>query len=302
VPREDATSFVYPEWDHRRQAYRMPGCVLRELEARAAETADPPPREHTALLERVRRQLEAVRPRPTRLTRRLEGDGIDVDGWVEELAERRAERAPAGRLYTQECRNRRDVAVGLLLDASGSTDAWVSGSRRVIDVAKQAALCFGEALAGLGDRLAVQACSGRGPGDVRVWVQKRFEEPWSERVRARIAALEPDRFTRLGGPIRHLTASLCRTRARLRLLLLLSDGKPNDEDEYEGEHGIEDVRQAILEARAQGVRPFCLTIDREGSAYLPRIFGPFGYTVLWKVEQLPLHLPRIHRRLTSGAT
>jgi nitric oxide reductase NorD protein len=174
----------------------------------------------------------------------------------------------------------------------------------VIDVAKLAALCFCEALSALGDRHALYAFSGQGPADVRVLVAKRFDEPYGERVRARLGALEPDHFTRLGAPIRHVTASLARSGARVRLLLLLSDGKPNDEDDYEGEYGVEDARQALFEARAQGVRPFCVTIDREGAAYLPRLFGPHGYTVLWDVEQLPLRLLRVYRRLavaTGGA-
>ena len=102
-----------------------------------------------------------------------------------------------------------------------------------------------------------------------------------------------------GGPIRHLTARLARQRARLRLLFLLSDGKPNDEDDYAGAYGIEDTRQAVAEARLQGVRLFCLTIDRQGSLYLGRMFGPHGYTTLWEVTQLPQRLPEIYRHMTT---
>jgi nitric oxide reductase NorD protein len=303
LERDGTHTIVYPEWDCRSRSYRLRGCLLRERpigSAGVAETAAKK-RERAALLDRLRRQFEAVRPRRERLPRRLDGDGIDLDGWIDELAERRAGQSPPGRLYTEERPARRDVAVALLLDASGSTDAWLSKGQRVIDVAKEAALCFCEALAALGDRFAVHAFSGSGRADVCVWVPKRFDAPYGEGVRARIAALQPDRFTRLGGPIRHATASLSRTRARVRLLLVLSDGKPNDEDCYGGEYGIEDVRQAVMEARAVGVRPFCITIDREGPSYLPRIFGPSGYTVLWDVAQLPLRLPRLYRRLTAGA-
>jgi nitric oxide reductase NorD protein len=297
-----APAWVYPEWDHRSQRYRRRGCVLREVplaaDPRGPSRVDP---EHAAVLRRLRRQFESLRPRRRRVPRRLEGDGVDLDGWVQEHAERRAGLAPSGRVYTEERRERRDVAVALLLDASGSTDGWVSRSQRVIDVAKLAALCLGEALAALGDRHALYAFSGQGPGDVRLWDVKRFDEPWGDRARTRLAALEPDRFTRLGAPIRHVTASLCRSGARLRLLLLLSDGKPNDEDVYEGEYGIEDARQAVVEARALGVRPFCITIDREGPTYLPRLFGPNGYTVLQDVEQLPQRLVRVYRRLAIDA-
>ena len=45
---------------------------------------------------------------------------------------------------------------------------------------------------------------------------------------------------------------------------------------------------------------FCLTVDREGSAYLPRMFGPFGYAVLPEVRQLPERLVDLYRRLTAA--
>jgi hypothetical protein len=42
---------------------------------------------------------------------------------------------------------------------------------------------------------------------------------------------------------------------------MISDGKPNDVDQYDGRYGVEDLRQAVIEARLQGISPFCLTID-----------------------------------------
>jgi nitric oxide reductase NorD protein len=293
-------AFLYPEWDAGRSAYRDPGIVLRETLLSSAHPARvASSRERRALLARLRRQFEALRPRRERIGRQIDGDTIDVEGVAAEHAERRAGRAPEGRLYGSERPRRRDVAVLLLVDASGSTDAWVSRGARVIDVAKDAALCLGEALSALGDRHEILAFSGHGPDDVRVGVAKRFAEPWSAAVRARIGALEPDRATRLGGPIRHATARLARQPARARLLLVLSDGKPDDDDVYEGRYGLEDVRQAVIEARRVGVRPFCVTIDRTASRYLPSLFGPNGYTVLWDVQQLPQRLPAIYRRLVG---
>ena len=52
---------------------------------------------------------------------------------------------------------------------------------------------------------------------------KSFTEPSSAAVRRRIAALDANGYTRLGAPIRHVTAALCRQQAASRLLLLLSD-------------------------------------------------------------------------------
>jgi nitric oxide reductase NorD protein len=116
----------------------------------------------------------------------------------------------------------------------------------------------------------------------------------------RVAGLEPDGYTRLGAAVRHASARLGRERARHRLLLLLSDGKPNDVDEYAGRYGIEDTRQAVAEARLQGLTPFCLTVDRDAPAYLPAIFGPRGFAVLPRPERLPTVLVDVLRSLVTA--
>lgn len=300
---EDGERIAYPEWDYRAAVYRPSYCVLREAAAPMGDPAWSMQRlqEHRGLMRDIRRRFEALRPKRERYTRQLDGDAIDVDAYVDDFAVRRAGRTPTDRLYVADRPRRRDVSVAFLIDASGSTDAWVSAGRRILDLEKEAALVLCEALEALGDRYAVYAFSGRGAPEVWVWRVKGFTEAYGEGVRGRIAGLHGEIFTRLGGPIRHLTALLARQRSRRRLLFLLSDGKPNDEDEYDGVYGIEDTRQAAAEARLQGIDLFCLTVDRQGSIYLPRMFGPYGYTVLWEIIQLPQRLPEIYRLLTTGS-
>lgn len=104
----------------------------------------------------------------------------------------------------------------------------------------------------------------------------------------RISAIEPDRYTRLGGAVRHATALLARRAADSRLLLLFSDGKPNDCDRYASAYGLEDARQALIEARMQRIDPYCLTVDREAGSYLPHLFGAGHYTIVRHAQQLPL--------------
>jgi len=116
----------------------------------------------------------------------------------------------------------------------------------------------------------------------------------------RIAGLEPEKYTRVGAAIRHASSILMREPARHRLLLLLSDGKPNDSDEYDGRYGVEDMRQSIVEARLQGIFPFCLTIDRHPGGYLSAVFGEHQYTVLHRPELLPSALLGWLRRLVQG--
>jgi nitric oxide reductase NorD protein len=302
VQGSEARGIAYPESDHRVAAYHYGHCVVREREAPAgaaawsARTLD----EHRALLSDVRRRFEALRPKRERWTRQVEGDDLDLDAYVEDFAARQARRTPSNRLYLADHLRRRDVSVAFLIDASGSTDAWVSGGRRVIEVEKAATLVFCEALEALRDRYAVYAFCGRGRRDVRILRVKGFTERYGKAGQRRIAGLHGEAFTRLGAPIRHLTALLARQRTRLRPLLLLSDGKPNDEDIYEGTYGIKDTRQAVAEACVQGVNLFCLTIDRQGSIYLPQMFGAHGYSILWDVTQLPQRLPDIYRRITTA--
>ena len=179
------------------------------------------------------------------------------------------------------------------------------GAQRIVDVEKEALVVLLEALDALGDRHAVFAFSGQGPRHVRVLTVKGFDEAGGVAIRRRVAALEPDGYTRVGAAIRHASALLAEERARHRLLLILSDGKPNDVDEYAGRYGIEDTRQAVAEARLQGLVPFCLTVDREAPAYMPSIFGR-GFALLRCQELLPgvlvevvAETPRRVRRLTS---
>src|SRR5690606_6157284 len=150
----------------------------------------------------------------------------------------------------------RDVAIALLVDVSGSTDSWIMQDLRVVDVEKEALLVVCDALEALGDPYAIFAFSGEGPECVTMLPIKSFDERSGAVVHRRIAALEPDRYTRMGAAIRHATSLLMRKPAGHRLLLVLSDGKPNDVDVYEGRYGIEDSRQAVAEARLQGLHPF----------------------------------------------
>ena len=185
------------------------------------------------------------------------------------------------------------------MDVSGSTDSWVAAHRRIIDVEREALLLVCVALEGLMQPYAVQAFSGEGPEHVTIREVKSFDERFAPAVARRISSLEPEQYTRVGAAVRHATTQLMRQPARHRLLLLLSDGKPNDVDQYSSRYGVEDFRQAVTEAKLQGVSPFCLTIDRQAAGYLPRVFGAGHYALLTRPELLPLALLDWVRRLLA---
>jgi nitric oxide reductase NorD protein len=279
----------YPEWNYRTNQYHQPGAIVRQPQPKLGDAtwAEHSLSRHAGLVRRVRTRFERLRPQRVRLFRQIDGTDVDISAYVTAAADRQAGVATDGRLYVATRAARRELAVALLLDVSASTDAWVSTNRRIVDVEKEAMLVVCEALDALGDRFALFAFSSEGADHVDVLRLKAFEERPGVLNRCQIAALDSDGYTRLGGALRHVTAMLCRESAASRLLLLLSDGKPNDIDAYEGRYGVEDTRQAVAEARLQGITVFCLTVDREAPRYAQRIFGNRGFAVLHKPEQLP---------------
>lgn len=299
---ERRTGVRYPEWDHRSRAYRLDHVTvwLDAPTLASPAKAEALVERNAALVSGVRRHFQRLQPRRVRQGRQPDGPEVDIDAFVEACATRRAGGPADDRLYQVHRPRRRELAISLLVDVSASTDSWVSARRRIIDVERDALLVVCEALDALGDRYAIHAFSGQGPTQVSVSPLKDYDEPYGTVIRRRIAALEPQHFTRLGAAIRHATTGLTQQTVTHRLLLVLSDGKPNDVDEYEGRYGVEDARQAVAEARLQHIQPFCLTVDREAPAYMPRIFGPVGFGALRDASQLPRVLVDVIRRLIGN--
>ena len=297
----DVTRIQYPEWDFRVLGYRDPGATVHLIPPPLGplQWVDDTLRRHHGLLWAIRRQFEMLRPQRTRRRRQMEGHDIDFDAYVEAVSDRRAGRTMPQALYQNDHHAQRDTAVMLLIDISGSTDSWLSADQRIIDVEREALLLVCTALESVGDPYSILAFSGEGPHGVTIQSIKGFHDRYSTEVGQRIAALEPDRYTRTGAALRHATTMLMQQPAQHRLLLLLSDGKPNDADQYEGRYGVEDMRQAVNEAKLQGIFPFCLTIDWQAANYLPAIFGAHHYALLPKSEHLPTIMLDWIRRLLA---
>ncbi|MEZ2745859.1 nitric oxide reductase activation protein NorD [Halopseudomonas bauzanensis] len=289
----------YPEWDYRSQSYRQPGATLHVLPnlPGSQQWVDATLDEHRSLLNQIRRRFEMLSAQRVTRRKQLDGDDIDLQAYIDSYADFRAGGSLSDALYQTRRTAERNLAITLLIDISGSTDSWVSTNRRIIDVEREALLLVSVALDGMGEPWSIQAFSGEGPDAVIVRQIKAFDENFSNDVALRISSLEPEHYTRAGTAIRHATLDLLQQSASRRLLLVLSDGKPNDKDIYEGQYGVEDMRQAVTEATLQGISAFCLTIDRQAPAYLPRIFGAQHYALLPKPELLPTVLLDWMKRL-----
>lgn len=289
---------LLPEWHYKKQLMQPGHCRVQPMVARHAEPCPLPP--HLAkVARRVRSQFAALAPARVWVKGQADGTEPDLDAYVQFAADRAGGALARDRgLYrAQQCRER-DLACLLLADLSLSTDAYVSDSARVIDVIRDSLFLFSEALAAAGDRFGLYGFSSLRRDNVRFHVLKNFGERYGNRVRGRIAAIKPGYYTRMGGAIRYASQLLQQQPASRRLLLVLTDGKPNDLDQYEGRYGIEDTRTALIEARRLGLRPFCVTVDEAANSYLPHLFGVGGYAVIRRTSDLPRQLPLLYAQLT----
>ena len=286
-----------PEWDYRKNLLLPDHCRLQPMIAADALPAElPEALRKTA--HRLRQQFAALAPARRWLKAQQDGPELDIDNCVRNIADQASGQTPDQGAYLAQARCERDLACLLLADLSLSTDNWVSDSHRIIDVIRESLLLFAEAMSATGDRFGLYGFSSLKRHNVRFHLIKDFSTRYSAQARGRILALKPGYYTRMGAALRQASRILVEQPAARRLLLLISDGKPNDLDLYDSRYGIEDTRMAIHEARRLGLQPFCVTVDREGGAYLPYIFGPAGFTVIRKPEDLPSRLPLLYAQLT----
>lgn len=292
---------VYPEWDHRKRSYLPDYC--RVLAGKAEPAPQPRETPDDARAQRrirsVRRQFETLRPKRIQLTRQVEGHDIDIAAAIEARVDLATAGEHSDRVYLSTRSQGRDLAVSILLDASRSTETYVAG-RQVIDIAREALLALAWGLDACGDDTAIDVFSSRRRDRVFVQSCKGFDEPMGAAVEARIAALRPGHYTRLGAALRHVSARLAERPRQRRLLLVLTDGKPNDIDHYEGRYGIEDTHMAVREARRRAQSVFGVTIDAKSQATFSRIFGKGGYVVIPDPEKLVAALPHLYRHLVAG--
>ncbi|MGV8939637.1 MAG: nitric oxide reductase activation protein NorD [Allorhizobium sp.] len=289
---------TYPEWDYRSGAYLPDHCRVLASNASALGDSVAPDAETLNLIRRVRRQFEVLRPRHETLRAQLDGADLDLDAVVRSRSDIAAGGEGSDRIHLASRPQVHDLAVTTLVDVSLSTDSWID-NRRVLDVEKEALLVFAHGLAACGDSHSILTFTSRRRSWVRVETVKAFGEAMGPLVESRIAALKPGYYTRIGAAIRHAVAEIHKHPNSKKLLLILTDGKPNDIDYYEGRFALEDTRRAIVDARRSGVSVFGVTVDRDAQSYVPALFGRNGYALVSHIARLPAALPAIYRGLAG---
>ncbi len=280
---DDSEGRKYPEWDVHRRRYRHDWCTVHESD---------PPRKQGHSFERpdvhaLRRPLTRLGIGLDRCHRQTQGDDIDVDAAVEARVEMLAGSAPSEAVYLDSLRRRRDLAILVLLDVSGSSSEAGTFGQTVHEQQRAAAAALTVALHDLGDRVALYAYQSQGRSAVHMLPVKRFDENLDAVVMQRLGSLTPGAYSRLGAAIRHGTAVISeKAGTSRRLLVVLSDGLAYDHG-YERVYGAADARRALGEARRQGIGCLCLTIGAgTDTGELGRVFGSAAHASIPKPRQL----------------
>jgi hypothetical protein len=307
LPQDDNTEAHtvtwHPEWDCNLGDYLTAHTRVRDRAVTGCESRfySRVLQRHRGLVKRIRTAFELLKPEGLKLYRQwIEGDAFDYRALLDFVLDKKAGITPSERLYIKRLKVNRDVAVLLLVDLSRSTANPVAGSTaRVLDVAKEAIVLFSEALEVVGDIYAIAGFSGNGRLGVDYFHIKDFSEPMNGVVRSRIDAMAPQRNTRMGAAIRHAAAQFADVTSRVRLLITIGDGFPNDLG-YKKRYATEDTRRAISELRSQHIHVHAITIniDTADEGRLDDLYGEIHHNVIANVVDLPEKLWRIYGILT----
>ncbi|ODQ92304.1 nitric oxide reductase activation protein NorD [Mycolicibacterium flavescens] len=280
--RDGSDGRKYPEWDVHHKRYRPDWCTVHEIEPDLGPKPLTRPDVHS-----LRRPLTRLGIGLDRCHRQAQGDDIDVDAAVEARVELLAGSAPDESVYLDNLRRRRDLAVLVLLDVSGSAGEAGSLGPNIHEQQRATAAALTIALHELGDRVALYAFRSQGRATVNLFPVKRFDDGMDVRVMRRLSALVPSAYSRLGAAIRHGTSVLDeKAGTTRRLLVVLSDGLAYDHG-YERVYGAADARRALTEARRRGIGCLCLTIGATtDTGELANVFGSAAHASIPKPSQL----------------
>ncbi|MDP2024830.1 nitric oxide reductase activation protein NorD [Sulfuriferula sp.] len=294
--------YHYPEWDYQMQLDRPDWCTVLEKRPKPGEVEiiDDIVVKHKPLVARLKYLIEAMQPQGVqRLRKQEDGDEIDLNAAVRAMIEMRMGEQPDPRIMMRNVRKVRDLSVLLLIDLSESTNDAVLGSdSTVLQLAREATVLLADALDKIGDPFAIHGFDSNGRHDVEYFRYKDFGMAYNDQAKSRLAGMSGQLSTRMGAAMRHAGSILKRQPSNKKLLLVITDGEPADNDVRDPQYLRFDAKKAVEELTRNGIATYCLSLDPRADQYVSRIFGAKNYMVVDHVQRLPEKLPLLYMGLT----
>jgi nitric oxide reductase NorD protein len=294
--------YHYAEWDYQMQLERPDWCMVLEKRAKSGdlEMIEDIVVKHKPIIGRLKFLIEAMQPQGVqRLRKQEDGDEIDLNAAVRAMIEMRMGEQPDPRIMMRNMRKVRDLSVLLLIDLSESTNDPVLGSENtVLQLAREATVLLADALDKIGDPFAIHGFDSNGRHDVEYFRFKDFDAPYDDKAKGRLAGMSGQLSTRMGAAMRHAGSILKRQPSSKKLLLVVTDGEPADNDVRDPQYLRYDAKKAVEELTRNGIATYCLSLDPRADQYVSRIFGAKNYMVVDHVQRLPEKLPLLYMGLT----
>ena len=295
----DSTGYhiLYDEWDHNKRAYKENFCKVypKTLLKTNIPYYKKTLAENSSTLIGLRKMLTTVNNKYQQQRRQTQGEEFDIDAITDLFVDVNSGHTPTDKIYLSKRKKEKDLSILLLLDISLSSDGYAAGNR-VIDVEKQVSILFGEILNEFNIDFSIDCFYSKTRNHSTYLTIKGFDESWNK-AKFKVGAVEPNGYTRIGAALRHSGAMLDKRDTKNKWVILISDGKPNDYDRYEGKYGINDVKQALRELNQRQINSYALAIEAEAKYYLPQMFGQNHYQILTTPVELLQSLVKLYEKI-----
>ena len=288
---------LYDEWDYAKKSYKEKFCKVfpKDMQKNNLAFYKKTIQDNSATLMGLRKMLTSVNNKFQQQRRQSEGDEFDLDALTDLFVDVNSRHTPSDKIYLSKRKKEKDLSILLLLDISLSSDSYAAGNR-VIDVEKQVSILFGEILNEFNIDFSIDAFYSKTRNHSSYIGLKGFNENW-DKAKYKVGSIEPGGYTRIGAALRHSGALLDKRDTKNKWVILISDGKPNDYDRYEGKYGINDVKQALRELNERKINSYALAIEAQAKYYLPQMFGENHYQILTQPVDLLRSMVKLYEKI-----
>lgn len=288
---------MYDEWDFDKRQYKDNFCKVYPKSQLKSDSGyyKRTIKKNASTLMGLRKMLTSVNNKMQQQKRQTQGEEFDIDAITDLYVDVHSKRSPSEKIYISNRKKEKDLSILLLLDISLSSDGYAAGNR-VIDVEKEVSILFGEMLNEFNIDFSIDSFYSKTRNYSTYLTVKDFDEKWNV-AKHKIGAIEPNGYTRIGAALRHAGARLDKRSTKNKWVILISDGKPNDYDKYEGKYGINDVKQALRELNNRNINSYALAIEAQAKYYLPQMFGQNHYQILTTPVELLQSLVKLYEKI-----
>ncbi len=298
--KSEALTISYPEWNYRNRNYRENHCKVypEVLNTTHSTYYHQTISKHHLLLLHIRKMIASYHNKLTAFKGQKDGPELDIDALTDMYVDLYSGKTPRENIYINSFKREKELGILLLIDSSLSSDGYADGNR-IIDVAKEVSILFGEVLHEYNIDFSIASFHSHTRNHIQYNIAKEFHETWQS-AKFKIGAIQPSGYTRIGGALRHAARTFEKSQAKNKWLILLSDGKPNDYDTYEGRYGVQDVKQSLHELKQVNVNSYAFAIEAQAKYYLPQMFGQNHYQILSSPDLLFHSLVRLFEKIKSN--